>query len=320
MRWKAFALVKHQTVNNMSEVCIETDLLTRQFGNKKALDGFTLTVPRSGIHTIVGSNGAGKSTLFRLLLGIDTPTSGSCHVLGRPSQHLTSKDRAQIGYVNEEHTLPEWMSVSSVMKLQRSFYPQWEQDVFNRTISYFDIDPKQKVSGLSRGERAGFSLSLALAQQPKLLILDEPTLGLDVVAKQSFLESLMLIGTEQDAAIIYCSHQMEEIERLADNLILMEKGRLINNCTPDEFLSRVTAWTVDFDGRAFEPENIPGFLSYKIIEGLHHIVVADQVSDTNFVSLLKLMGAKFVQSMPVNLENAVNAYLTRNHNKPVELS
>jgi len=300
----------------MSEFCIETVSLTRVFGKKKALNNLSLTVPATGIHAIVGSNGAGKSTLFRLLLGMDTPTAGSCSVLGTNSQHLTQRERGNVGYVNEEHTLPDWMPVEGVMALQRSFYSQWDQRTYDRSVSYFDIDPKQTVSGLSRGERAGLSLSLALAQQPKLLILDEPTLGLDVVAKQSFLESLMMIGTEQESAIIYCSHQMEEIERLADNLILMEKGSLISNTSPDEFLAKVSSWSVDLNGHALDPDKIPGFLASKTIDGLHHIIVSDQ--GDSFASKMQLMGARYVQPMPVNLESAINAYLTRNHSKPAE--
>ena len=300
----------------MTAACIETVSLTKKFGQKNALDNLTLTIPDNGIHAIVGSNGAGKSTLFRLLLGMDTPTSGTCRVLGTDSQSLTEVERGKVSYVNEEHTLPGWMTVEGVIALQRSFYKDWNQDVFHRTVSYFDIDAKQKVSGLSRGERAGLSLSLALAQQPKLLILDEPTLGLDVVAKQNFLESLMFIGTEHQASIIYCSHQMEEIERVADNLILMERGKLINNSDPDDFVARISAWSMDFNGHGFDVGAIPGFLNSKAIDGRHHIIVTDL--DYDFEAHMQSLGATSLQPIPVNLESAVNAFLSRNHSKPKE--
>jgi ABC-2 type transport system ATP-binding protein len=104
----------------------------------------------------------------------------------------------------------------------------------------------KKVSGLSRGGRAGFNLSMALVQSPELLILDEPTLGLDVVAKQSFLEALMFTETLNESTIIYCSHQMEEVERVADNLIILEKGQLRNNSAPDVFVERISSWVVSF--------------------------------------------------------------------------
>jgi len=305
----------------MSELCVSTNNLTKQFGKKLALNNLTLNIPRGGIHAIVGSNGAGKSTLFRILLGFDTQTSGSCTLLGESSNNISAKVRGQVGYVNDEHTLPGWMKVEAVKELQQSFYPNWNHDIYNKVIAYFDVDSKQKVSGLSRGERAGLNLSMALAQRPSLLILDEPTLGLDVVARQSFLEALMFAETEEDMTTVYCSHQMEEVERIAEQLIIMEKGRLINNSTPDEFCARVSCWVSDWDvfGRkgGNKGEGIPGFLSHKEIDGQQHILVVDQPE--NFGDLLLKQGATDVVQLPVNLEKAVNAFLTTNHNKPLAL-
>jgi len=305
----------------MSEFCVSTKSLTKQFGNKLALNDLTLDIPHGGIHAIVGSNGAGKSTLFRLLLGVETPTSGICTLLGERSDNISANVRGKVGYVNEEHTLPGWMKVAAVKELQQSFYPDWNHDIYNKVIAYFDVDPKQKVSVLSRGERAGFNLSMALAQRPSLLILDEPTLGLDVVARQSFLEALMFTETEEEMTTIYCSHQMEEVERIAEQLIIMEKGRLINNSTPDDFCARVSCWVADWDAIKSKLGNkdvgIPGFLSRREIDGQQHILVVDQGDD--FGDFLHGQGAKDIAQLPVNLERAINAFLTTNHNKPVAL-
>jgi ABC-2 type transport system ATP-binding protein len=294
--------------------CIETEGLTKRFGKKTALRDFSLAVERGGIHAIVGSNGAGKSTLFRLLLGVASPTSGSAKLLGVDSQDLPAEIRGRVGYVNEEHTLPQWMKAKEVTALQHSLYPQWNQAIYDDVIGYFDVDPSQKVSGLSRGERAGLNLSMALAQTPDVLILDEPTLGLDVVAKQSFLEALMFTETESSTTIIYCSHQMEEIERVADRLIIMEKGTLQNNSSPDDFVDRIAYWVGDFEGGRLAAEKIPGYLSAKVIDGQHHIMVADQ--DDDFGQCLSNLGAASVARGAVNLEKAVNAFLTKNHNSP----
>ena len=298
----------------MMQHCIETNGLTKRFGKKTALRDFTLSVERGGIHAIVGSNGAGKSTLFRLLLGVATPTNGTARLLGEDSQNLPSQVRGRVGYVNEEHTLPQWMKAKEATALQRSFYPQWNQSIYDSVIGYFDVDPEQKVSGLSRGERAGLNLSMALAQAPDVLILDEPTLGLDVVAKQCFLEALMFTETEGNATIIYCSHQMEEIERVADKLIVMEKGTLQNNSSPEAFVDRVSYWVGDFANGLPDRGKIPGYLSSKSIDGQHHIMVADQGAD--FGQHLKDVGANAVSQGGVNLEKAVNAFLAKNHNRP----
>lgn len=298
----------------MEQYCIKTDGLTKKFGKKTALKDFTLEIPQGGIHAIVGSNGAGKSTLFRILLGVETPTSGTSYVLNQNSNALTPATRGKVGYVNEEHTLPTWMAAEDVIKMQKSLYPDWNTEIFDGVIAYFDVDPKQKVGGLSRGERAGLNLSMALAQRPDILILDEPTLGLDVVARQSFLEALMFTETEDNTTIIYCSHQMEEIERVAERLIIMEKGELKNNSTPDEFCARVSYWVAEWDHKLMKDSTIPGYLSHKTIGDQKHILVVDQ--DDGFETYLKENGATDISRMPVNLEKAVNAFLTANHNKP----
>lgn len=300
----------------MSNNCIETFQLTKEYGKKTAVNHLDLSIKTGGIHAFVGSNGAGKSTLFRLLLGVASPTSGSAKVLGQDCQSLTSDLRGKVGYVNEEHTLPNWMTAEKVVGMQKHFYQNWDDSIYQRVIGYFDVDPKQKVSGLSRGERAGFNLSMALAQSPELLILDEPTLGLDVVAKQSFLEALMFTETNNESTIIYCSHQMEEVERVADNLIILEKGQLKNNSAPDVFVERVSSWIVDFETKQIDKQAIDGLLSSKFIDGQHHLVAVDQAAD-KFRHQLLALGASHVHQVGVTLSSAVNAFLAKNHHVPV---
>lgn len=297
-----------------SDYVIETLALTRRYGHKLALDHLDLAIPRGRIHAIVGANGAGKSTLFRILLGFLAPTSGESRILGRDSQHLTPADRARIGFVNEEHTLPHWMRVSQVTVMQRRQYLRWNQRLFDEVIGHYHVLPDQKVGELSRGERAGFNLALALAQAPELLVLDEPTLGLDVVAKRAFLESLLYSNVTDRCTVIYCSHQMEEVERIADNLIILERGQLKNMSAPDEFRVRVTHWVADVPFKGPDPRTVPGLLEFQRLDGLHHYLVLDQSAD--FEAFLRGSGAKSVQCMPVSLDRAVNAFLAKNHAAP----
>ncbi len=297
-----------------SDYIIETRALSKRYGGKLALDHLDLAIPRGRIHAIVGANGAGKSTLFRILLGFLPPSEGEARILGKDSQHLTPDDRSRIGFVNEEHTLPNWMRVSQVMAMQRNQYPRWNQQAFDGVIGHYHVLPGQKVGQLSRGERAGFNLALALAQQPELLVLDEPTLGLDVVAKRAFLESLMYSNAADECTVIYCSHQMEEIERVADNLIILEQGRLRNMSAPEDFTARVTHWVADVPFKGPDPRTLPGLLEVQRLDGLHHYLVLDQ--DDSFEQLLRAAGARNVQSMPVSLDRAVNAFLAKNHAAP----
>ncbi len=294
---------------------IETRALTKRYGRKLALDRLDLAIPRGRVHAIVGANGAGKSTLFRILLGFMPPSAGEARILGKDSQQLTPQDRARIGFVNEEHTLPNWMRVSQVVAMQRHQYGRWNQQAFDGVIGHYHVLPEQKVGQLSRGERAGFNLALALAQGPELLVLDEPTLGLDVVAKRAFLESLLYSNAADDCTVIYCSHQMEEIERVADNLIILERGQLRHMSAPEDFTARVSHWVADVPFKGPDPRTVPGLLEAQRLDGLHHYLVLDQ--DAGFERFLREAGARNVQSMPVSLDRAVNAFLAKNHAAPV---
>ncbi|SDJ60966.1 ABC transporter ATP-binding protein [Microbulbifer yueqingensis] len=295
----------------MSEFAIRTQGLCKHYGRKRVLHNLSLDLPRGGIHALVGSNGAGKSTLFRLLLGLTEPSSGSSEILGCESCQLTPALRGRIGFVNEEHTLPEWMRVEAVMEMQRSLYPQWREATYREVLGNFDVQPGQRVSELSRGERAGFNLSLALAQSPELLILDEPTLGLDVVAKRAFLEALMFIGTDSGCTILYCSHQMEEIERVADNLLIMERGELKSVSPPDEFSARVHHWIVEFPERPPANNEIPGLLQLRRIDDSYQLTVLD--AGEPLQQFLQDRGARVHCKLQVSLDEAVNSYLAKNH-------
>jgi ABC-2 type transport system ATP-binding protein len=290
---------------------IETDALCLRYKNKAALDSLSLALPRGGIHAIVGANGAGKSSLFRILLGFATPTSGSARVLGCDSGALTPAMRGRIGFVNEEHTLPGWMRIAELAAMQARQYPQWNAERYGQVLRNFNVAPSQKIFQLSRGERAGVNLALALAQSPDLLILDEPTLGLDVVAKRAFLEALLFISLEEDATIVYCSHQMEEIERVADNLVILERGALRHMSAPGEFCERVHLWVAEFPFRLPDLSNLPGLLELRLIDGLAHLMVFGQGEE--FGNRLRLLGARSVQQAPVGLDRAINGFLSRGH-------
>jgi ABC-2 type transport system ATP-binding protein len=295
----------------MSDYVIDTDQLCLSYRRKPALDHLTLRLPRGGIHAFIGANGAGKSSLFRVLLGFEPASSGSARVLGHDCASLTPALRGRICFVNEEHTLPAWMRVRELVGMQQRQSARWSEERFDAVLRHFNVLPDQRVGQLSRGERAGLNLALALAQCPELLILDEPTLGLDVVAKRAFLEAMLLALDDDGSTIVYCSHQMDEVERVADNLVILERGALRHMSGPDEFCARTQLWVAEFPFKAPDLWQLPGVLQVQDIEGLTHVVSFDQ--DDSFGARVKLLGARSVQSMPLGLDRAVNAFLAHGH-------
>jgi len=301
----------------VSDYVIETEKLDVCYGRKKALNQLTLRIPRGRIHAIVGANGAGKSSLFRVLLGVQSPNAGRATILGHDCTALTEHERARIGFVNEEHSLPGWLRVDELVAMQRRLYLKWDERRYRSIVDHFHVLPEQRIAGISRGERAGVNLAMALAQKPELLILDEPTLGLDVVAKRGFLEAVLSTVDDSDTTIIYCSHQMDEIERLADNLIILERGELKHMSPPDEFCERVTLWIAELPLVPPDLSAMPGVLHVQRLDGLFHLLVLDQ--DESFGDLLDAHGATRRYRGDVNLDRAVNAFLARNHATPAPL-
>lgn len=297
-----------------TEWVIETDHLELHYGRKRALDQLSLRIPAGRIHAIVGANGAGKSSLFRILLGFQSPTAGRARILGRDCDSLGPLDRARIGYVNEEHSMPTWLRVNELLAMQRRLYPGWQQARFDAIGGHFQLLPQQRIRELSRGERAGLNLAMALAQQPQLLMLDEPTLGLDVVARRAFLDAVLFAVDRSDCTIIYCSHQMEEIERLADNLIILERGRLLQSGPPDEFCRRIGLCVADFGLATPQLDDLPGLLQQQRLDGLQHLLLLDPPA--NLEAQLQQRGARRCYRGEVSLERAVNALLARHHARP----
>jgi ABC-2 type transport system ATP-binding protein len=296
----------------MSDYAIDCDDLCLHYRHKVALDHLTLRLPHGGIHAFIGANGAGKSSLFRVLLGFEPASSGRARVLDHDCASLPPVLRQRIGYVNEEHTLPTWMRVRELKHMQQRHYPLWQDARYTGVLRHFNVAPQQRIGELSRGERAGLNLAIALAQGPALLMLDEPTLGLDVVAKRAFLEALLdTMLDDAGTTVVYCSHQMDEVERVAENLVILERGRVRYMDGPDDFCGRIRLWAADFP---FNPPNVgdlPGVLQVQAIDGITQLVVFDQ--DDSFGARLKLLGARSVRSMPLGLDRAVNAFLAHGH-------
>jgi ABC-2 type transport system ATP-binding protein len=220
-----------------------------------------MKIPRGCICGFLGRNGAGKTTAIKLLLGLLKPAAGGARVLGCDSAELTPAIRQRIGYVTEGHRLIRWMNISRLEKFQRAFFPdQWDGKFFAEMIEYFDLSPKRKIKYLSNGQRAQVSLALALTPNPELLIMDDPTLGLDAAIRRQFLEGMIELITKQGRTVLFSSHILADVERVSDRIVVIDKGVLRANCSLDQFRDSVKKVRASFKGDVPAEIDIQGLL------------------------------------------------------------
>ncbi len=215
----------------MAETVIETRKLTRRFGKVLAVDSLDIEVPKGSVFGFIGRNGAGKTTTIRMLLDLLPMSSGYAWVLGFDPRKRSIEIKKRVGYVPEEHHLYKWMTVAEHVRFTSSFYDTWRDDKCTEMLKSFDLNPKKKIKELSKGMLAKVALTLALAHDPELLILDEPTGGLDAVVRREFLESIIRMIQEEDKTVFLSSHVLIDMERVADEIALIDEGRLLRRCT-----------------------------------------------------------------------------------------
>ncbi len=213
---------------------IRTHDLTKSYGSLTAVRGLNLSVAPKRITAFLGQNGAGKSTTIKMLLGMTRPSSGDGTVLGKritdPAENREL--RRKVAYVAEDKPLYGYMTVEQTILFASSFYSDWRPDEAIRLLSEYRLPPQRKVKSLSKGMRTKLALLLAFARRPELLILDEPSEGLDPVAIEHLLQTLVTRAAE-GVAIFFSSHQISEVERVADHVCILEKGGLLLDASLD---------------------------------------------------------------------------------------
>ena len=291
----------------MRDLVIETSDLTYYYGARAAVDRVQLSVPRGKVYGLLGRNGAGKSTTIRMLLGFQTPTRGTATVLGHSCTALPPEARARIGYLPEGHPLPGWMRVRECCRYQASFYPSWNQEVLKAIVDHFQLSSTARIKNLSRGERAGLSLALTLAPEPELIILDDPAMGLDPVARRSLLESMVYVTRQQDHTILFSSHLLSDVERVADWIAVLDHGILRASCSVEKFRASVRQFVLEFDSAPPALPPITGLLGCFRTDRELRITVANYSADTE--AALAALGAARIEPIALNLEDAFIQYL-----------
>jgi len=303
----------------MDDFVIQTKRLSRCFGSRTVVCDLDLNVPRGCIFGFLGRNGSGKTTTIRMLLGLLAPTRGESRVLGEDSRVLSETTRSRIGYMAEGHPVYEWMRVGECGRFQAACFPTWNDRIFRAVLEHFRLGPERKARELSRGERAGLCLALTLAPEPELLILDDPAIGLDPVARRSLLEAMIAVTRSKDRTILFSSHLLSDVERVADWIAVLDRGVLRACCTMATFQRRITRFVLAWDETP--PPNTPK------LPGLIHAFRAGRElqltianADEDVRAAIGSLGASSVDEVPIGLEEAFIDYLGDRGEKNLLLS
>ena len=208
-------------------VVLLTHAITKRFGKFTAVADLCLCVPEQAIYGFLGANGAGKTTTLRMLTGLLKPDHGTIDIMGVSCREIGVKQKKNIGYVAQEQHFYPWMHARQLGKLYRCLYPNWDEVRFTQLLDRLNIPPKRKTSELSGGMRTKLALALAISAQPPLLILDEPTAGLDIISRREVLDLILHQRDMRQGVTLFSTHVIEEVEQCASHVGVIDHGRLL---------------------------------------------------------------------------------------------
>jgi len=299
---------------------IVIERLTKHYGRKRVVDTVSLRVPTGCVYGFLGRNGAGKSTLIKMLMGMVQADSGRATLLDQDSRDQTPANRARIAYLAEGHPLYRGMSVGEAVRFTRSFYVDqpfravWHDRFVTQVLDHFRISTTAKIRRLSNGQRAQVSLALALAPDPDLLVLDDPTLGLDTVVRREFLESIIHLIQRAGRTVFFSSHMLADVERVADRIGILVDGVLRVDCPTEYFKTVVRQVVLEFVGTAPRFPACSGLVSQRQIGGRLELVIVGYGAEHEEIA--ESLGAVNTEVMEMNLEDAFIAY-TRGDTAPL---
>jgi ABC-2 type transport system ATP-binding protein len=286
---------------DFSEYAVETVDLRRSFGKFEAVRGVSLKVRRGTVFGLLGVNGAGKSTIIKMIVGHLRPTAGRVRVLGREPERDLIETRRRVAYVSENRYLYEWMTVEESVRFTRAFHDNWDDRKAADLLKRFSLPPDKKVRQLSRGNRARLCLLLALSFNPELIILDEPTSGLDPIVRRDFIENIVAEISEEGKTVLFSSHIVEEVERVADYVGVINDGELLLVSTLDDIKASYKRVRYATNGTRPEVAGLPGLLMVE--NGRHEQVLTVRDWGEEMARALAARGVAEPEVLPISLED-----------------
>ena len=221
----------------MNDLCVHFEDVSKRYPHF-ALEHVNLELPTGSVMGLIGANGAGKSTTIRILMGLVQQDEGDVRVLGHRMPAEQAAAKLEIGFVSEDMRLYGTATLAWHMQFIRSIFPRWDERYAESLLKRFELRPEQKIKGLSHGQRVKAALLLALARRPRLLVLDEPTTGLDPVARREVLEELMAALADEERTILFSSHNTLDVQQISDQITFIDRGRIIDSADKEFFLDR----------------------------------------------------------------------------------
>jgi ABC-2 type transport system ATP-binding protein len=285
----------------MSDAAVEVRNLSRSFGRKRVLDDVSLTVPRGCVFGLLGENGAGKTTLIKHLLGALRAKEGEVNVFGMDPVRDTVDVLSRIGYLSEDRDMPGWMRVGQLLRYTRAFYPNWDPGFAEELRTTFRLDKKARIKQLSRGERAQAGLLIALAHRPDLLLLDEPSSGLDAIVRRNILGAIVRTVADEGRTVFFSSHLLDEVERVSDYVAMIVDGRVVLCDKLDHIKDAHHRFTLRFPEPQLVPVEFEGVL-YAEGEGREWTLTCHGSLDA-LATLAEKSGAQIVEQSTPSLED-----------------
>ncbi|MBI4023650.1 MAG: ABC transporter ATP-binding protein [Verrucomicrobia bacterium] len=289
-----------------SSPAIQAINLSKKFGSQEVLRGIDLEVPAGSIFGLLGLNGMGKTTLIRTLLGLLRPDGGECRVEGIDPVANPLEARRRIGYMAENPTMYGWMDVGQIIKWVGSFYPTWDPTRAEELRKKMRLDAKVKVGSLSKGQTSRLAILLALAHRPATVILDDPILGLDPIARRDLLRDVIVHLQGQQVTVFFSSHLLYEIEPICDRVAILHHGKIIQTSTVErmkENIRKIVFQSVDAEKLA----SIPGLLDIQQVDGQYAVTVENfEAARPRIAQLTR----DPMEVLALSMDEAFEAYVT----------
>lgn len=280
------------------------------YNGELVLNGVSTQIEKGKVVALLGRNGAGKTTLLKILNGQLTPVAGSTATMGLNPEEVPADLRQTSVLVSEDCYLYPWMNAQTLAKVFATMYPKWNQELYESTLKQFGINVAQKISTFSKGTKRKLQLAFALAAEPEVLLLDEPVGGVDVVAREEILNSLIESLVEKGVTIVLSSHELNDISGVCDHVIILSEGRFVVDCNKDDLVNRTRKIVVSLENPVEILPNHPSILAARA-NGTELEMVMKDFSEEDLEAILANFKVKSFSKSGLTLEELFKA-TTRN--------